>query len=326
MATTIQVVAAGALLLAWIWVLGRPLVTGALGRNAYRGLERSPLEGPELERSRSERSRTALAVAGRIPARLAGWWRTPVEIRRRQLMLATIFAAFGSFLLAIALRGRFVYLFGAMICLLVVHIAVAARVGGTIVAARRAQLVAEAKSRVKAEGMQIRATRVGSLLEPGSEQAAGAETDGGTTGQRTVTVSADGILEDARPSAFRVASEIAAGMAAEPRRESEAVGVTSFVSDLIDLEWGRPPDPSETSAPAPSTERSDRADREPPSESREEASGGQLATEEGSSEPIFTRPTKDVRPRPRRKARPVSIESQLDEEGGLPRAKAVNHP
>ena len=318
MAATIQIIVAGILLLAWVWVLGRPLLSGGMGRGSYPSLDRSYLNqgdlGPdetfELPVAVSEVETTSdsslfpFSVRALLPGFLRRWWRQPIARRRRQLMLATMFATFASFLLAVALRGRFIQLFALMALVLVVHALVAARIGGRIVEARRAVVVADAKRRVQPEGygIRIRAPQVrGKPMEGVEELAALLRGD------------------DASPA---------------------SVGVTSFVSDLIDLEWGSDVEepleapaatrraPSRSSVSESTEPEAEPTVRQPAERSASESPVAEDGAPEPelASEPIFTRAVKDAKSRGRRKARPIYIESQLDEPDKLPDAKAVNHP
>ena len=177
MATTIQIVVAGVLLLAWIWALGRPMA-GSVTQSDYRNLDRRPSRTGRSSRAETgvEPGLDAEAEVGvgdlgdaeevvPLVATMRAWLWRPAAAWRRQLLLATMFASFVSFLLAIALRGSFVLLFLLMASLLIVHLAVAAMVGGRMMAAERAVMVRRAQQYVpRSGGMSIRADRVGDLL------------------------------------------------------------------------------------------------------------------------------------------------------------------
>jgi hypothetical protein len=286
MARAVQIVVAASLIAAWVWVLGRPLIHGLLQLLGTDRLEHSH-SGPTPSRP--------VAVLAWL-----GWHRRPPVVRRRQLMLATMFATFGAFLLAVALRGRFVYLLGLMLAVLAGHLAVASYLGGRIVQARerarRAVLMSPAGRRLlrPAGSMTIRASRVS--LE--HELADG----------RFVSLLADG-----------------------------EHGVSTFVEELIELEWGS------TVGASPAEPTVEAATGEAPTgeAATGEAATGEAATvvesadpagrdTEGRAQPaepevLFTRPAGQPSDRPRRKPRPIYIHSQLDEEG-LDRPRAANHP
>ncbi len=325
MATAIQIFVAGALLVAWIWVLGRPLLSGSDKRRAYDDLDRPIHERPGFDSLPDGEAdefgpfggefgwagRAAVAATG--PPRR--WWHQPVEVRRRQMMLATLLATFLAFFLAVAFKGLFIGLFGLMTIGLVVHLVVASWIGSRIEADRRAVVVSHAKRRVpaRAGGMAIHAPRATELPE--------------------------------------------APLTADP------VEPSSVVSDLIDQAWGRDDEPADSlRAPSVRAPRVDaasddgapvtpsaRADRsvssdvapeprppadgllvegplgdQPPADEHADADADRASVAEpGPAEPIFTRAAKDRRARSRRKAQPIYIESQLDE-AEEPPARAVN--
>lgn len=299
MATTIQVVVAGLLLLAWVAVLGRPADVGEPGSgdqdraSTGSGLPPRPDANAAAERlARLE-----------LPAFIRRRDRVPLTQRRRQRLLATMFAAFASFFLAIAFRGTFVTLFVLMLLALTVHVAIAAWVGGRIVAQQRqarleaAKRAARAQARANAAlfrtGPVIGAGRAGDLVsEPdGHQQRDRAPTGSGSEatdrGQRGSASSRRARGDDGAGSddPFSRAAEIASAL--EASDASGLIRPEDLVSDLIDQAWAEPePDP------AP----------------------------EAEAEPLFTRPSSQFRNRFRRKkrnkgqAKPIHIESQVDDE------------
>lgn len=313
MIAVIQIVVAGGLLLAWVWVLGRPLISGSHDRDRYDDLdipfhERNGLVGADLDRPVFDD--IGVSVVRRalrsVFAPVRRWWRQPIVVRRRQMMLATIFASFVAFLLAVALRGLYVWLFAMMSTLLAAHLLMAAWVGAQITEARRTVQVARIKRRVgaRAGGMEIRAPRATDL--PGSELvvepvlAASVVSDLIDQAWRS-----DHSLPDAAPDRPAVEppveTETETGVGTET--ETEQPTDTAPAADEPASSTEPPPEPATPSPP-------------------EEAVA--VDTTAAGTEPIFTRAAKDRRSRFRRKAKPIYIESQLDESDEIVPARAVN--
>jgi hypothetical protein len=317
MATTIQIVVAGILLLAWIWALGRPLA-GSVTRSDYRSLDHRP---PPQQRRRvpsasevavEENPETGNGDAARPADPVVGWRDTsrqwlhrPAEAWRRQLMLATVFAVFASFLLAIALRGSFIALFALMVLVLVIHLGVASLVGRRMLEVERAAAVRVAQRRVpRASGMSIRADRVGDLLNSPGE-----------------------LTDEEDP--FAVAAELASQLRLDAESETSPVdpGATSDPGggegsgrhDLVVDDAGV----SDRAAEGEDTEP-DNAEDDDPEPDNTDPLDIPDDTADPDSEPIFRRAAKDEPARSRRKAKPIYIESQLDEDGGGLRPRAVN--
>jgi hypothetical protein len=263
----IQIVVAGALLVAWLWVLGRPIVAGPAGRSGLGGFDRGYLESPETA---PPPDGPEIGVGPRLPDVLARWWERPLTYRRRQLLLATMFASFGSFFLAIALRGRFFHLFLLMMAVLTAHLAVASHIGSKLVAVERARRIEAAKRRVRPGSPSIWAPTAGlgsDLSKPIID----------VPMPDDLVPPGHGVFDQPRRSPFNVAAELASLLDSVAERDGH---------ELAD------PDP-------------------PPAKVGE------------ASEPIFTRPVKDDRPRSRRKAQPIHIHSHLDD-GEPPPSRAVN--
>ncbi len=387
MATTIQILVAGSLLLAWIWVLGRPLVGGGtVRRSDYRDLDRSFVARPDAE----------VGPPRQVQALIAWWGRWQPEARRRQLMLATMFAVIASFLLAIALRGMFVTMFLLMVGVFAVHVAIASYYGARIIEDRRAMFVAEVKRTVRLETgtISIKAPRVGPdqpevvssdvVLDDGAREVVTETTqptlpvqfDNEVEVAAEVEVEAESGTDDPvervapaeppasgdtaelldelfapsssrpvvrrpEPSSFDVAHGMASALESGSD-DGQPVGVTSFVSALIESEWG---DDEQLAAPRGAAGAETESATEPEAESEtalgagpEEAETADASTTTDDEpavvetpEPIFTRAAKDEPARSRRRARPIYIEDQLeddddDTEAVFPTAKAVNHP
>ena len=296
MATTIQIVVAGALLLAWIWALGRPL-TGSVSSSDYRRIDNQP-DGLVTDSAAGRYVRRIRKSAFGI--RFLEWAHRPAVAWRRQLMLATMFATFASFLLAIALRGTYVLLFIMMVTILVIHLIVAASIGSRMLRVERAVSVRAAKRRVQRPGgIAIRAERAGvqsSTSSTDDEDAEGhAELD-----------------SDSDRDAFDVAAELASQLAETATPVVPPLVIDDELTETVvpsadGLETGTAEATVTASDPVAGT-----------------SEGGR--TDEVEAEPIFRRAAKDkpARGRARRKAKPIYIESQLDEDDDEPRAKAVN--
>lgn len=327
MATTIQIIVAGTLLLAWIWVLGRPLMSSRTPSAYEEFLARHP------ERAGRTAPQPAAGTAGAessatpaIPSQAAPgwinlarrWWYRPAHVWRRQLLLATMLATFVSFFLAVALRNSlgntFLYLFAMMVFGLVLHLGIAAYVGGRMLQANRAVAVRTVQAQVRPGGMAIRAEQVG----------------GGAAGSRRPILQDDGDVslfefdaadELEADSAFNLAADIASALEHDER--AGVIDEVAEVNELIESEWGgepeTPPAPVAGDAEAPPTP--DPASATDPTADETEAD----PAFDPDGEPIFRRAAKDEPPRPKRKPKPIYIESQLDDEpGGGP--KAVNYP
>lgn len=328
MVAVIQIVVAGGLLLAWVWVLGRPLISGSHDRDPYDDLdipfhERNGLVGTDLDRPVFDD--IGVSVVRRalrsLFAPVRRWWRQPIVVRRRQMMLATIIASFVSFLLAVALRGLYVWLFAMMSTLLAAHLLMAAWVGAQITEARRTVQVARIKRRVgaRAGGMEIRAPRATDL--PGSELV-------------VEPVLAASVVSDLIDEAWRSDHSLPDAAPDRPTAEPGAVRSRSRVSAPASVDTE--PDAVVQTQAATDTEQPTEA----ASEAREAASSPEhppppatpppheeaaaADTTAAGTEPIFTRAAKDRRSRFRRKAKPIYIESQLDESDEIVPARAVN--
>lgn len=330
METAIQITVAGALLLAWIWVLGRPLIASseqAPFKDKHRGYGADVLPSVDLSPDGSDLLDFDPSWGRRLVEGLKRWWGRPVEVWRRQLLMASILAAVASLLLAIALRtsfdSRFIQLFALMLLGLVIHLGIAVLVGRRLLAAGRATPPKVEPRRVSTEGVAISATRI----------------DGGTTILEGIVASeeeepdlfASVELEDDTESAFDLAAELASELDAV--EESQPVDEAALVSGLIESEWGSEPEafgpdegPAADHEPAEDEPAEDEKVIEDSDPGPEEPKARTILPEEPESEPIFRRAAKDEPPRPRRVSKPIYIESQLDGDDDLPGPKAVNHP
>lgn len=312
MGATIQIVIAGALFLAWIWVLGRPLM--ARPPTAYDDfLARNPERAPEPDTESVPSSAHARSQGfGRGVRR---WWNRPADVWRRQLLMASLIAAFISFLLAVALRttmnNLFLYLFGLMLTGLVIHLIIAARLGRRMLEDHRLAMVVATASASKAQpgAFSVQAEQV--------------------SGQNEVDVQPAPEHDDA-DSAFDRAADIASALEVEAWASIDEVGV---VAGMIESEWGHDTDGIVDTDGETADDRAADVDHPdgagqtafegPPAAPTPGADEGP-APDVGAADGIFRRAPVDEPSRGRRKATPIYIESQLDEDGEGP--QAVNFP
>lgn len=334
MGTAVQVAVAAGLALAWIWVLGRPLLGG------FRPSEAEWAAGvaPEDPDGGGDPDFWDIEPVGRF-----GWhgWRqrSPVA-RRRQALLATMFATFASFLLAVALRGRFVWLFGLMLVTLAVHLAIASYLGGKMLRAREE---ARRAGRARAAQPAVATSSVlASAIGPDHDRVDRSYKSPISSGEHAVSSFVEALIqmewgtsaEDA-PSAtppraskpLETATPVApaAPAAVEPTVEVDVLPEPPVEVDVLPpVVVPAAPDLEPEPEPAP------RSRLEPPVEP---AAGADPSSSPGSALPPgkvgpkpapFSRPAAQAAPR-KPKARPIYIHSQLDEEGLEP-PKAVNHP
>ncbi|MEM7342167.1 MAG: hypothetical protein AAF467_26235 [Actinomycetota bacterium] len=284
MATTIQIVVAGGLLLAWIWVLGRPLTTGSTPESDYRRLDTEPTVDPDYDPSFWGSVGT---IRPRWVERVVAWVDRPTTQWRRQLMLATMLAALVAFFLAIAFRGRppFLALFLLMMTVLAVHVAIATVIGNRILGAQRAVVVATEMRKVQPTGMTIRADKVATqVTEP----------------------------ESVFDAAAALASEL---------KDGAPLDQAAMVSDLIDEAWKEPePEPAPAHVPEASPEptEADPAAGATPAPKPKKKRKKKAKTSSGPR--LFRRPGSAGKAKSAQSARPIYIESQLDEEAAIPRA------
>lgn len=134
----LQFLLAGALVVAWIWMLGRPLLT-MLARRSRRD---------SVGHFRYQQAALGHTVGVDRPERLTStvlrpfvdWRAQPLEQRRLQVLLAGAIATFSSVLLAIALRGVYVRLFVIMAIGFSAHVLVAAWIGARELRFRETEL------------------------------------------------------------------------------------------------------------------------------------------------------------------------------------------
>lgn len=338
MGTAVQVAVAAGLALAWIWVLGRPLLGGFRPSEAEWAAGVAP-EDPDDE---GDPEFWDSEPVGRF-----GWhgWRqrSPVA-RRRQALLASMFATFASFLLAVALRGRFVWLFGLMVVTLAVHLAIASYLGGRMVRAREE---ARRAGRLRPAPVAATSSVLASAIGPNHDQVDRSYKSPISSGEHAVSSFVEALIQmewgtvaDEAPSATPArASKPSVEPAAEPMVEVDVLPDPPIEVDVLppaavvqpetvpaapDLEPEPEPAPRSRSRLEPSVEAETTAE---PAAGFEPSPPPDSALPPGKVGPKpapFTRPAAQVAPR-KPKARPIYIHSQLDEEGFEP-PKAVNHP
>jgi len=319
MGTAVQVAVAAGLALAWIWVLGRPLLGGFRPSEAEWAAGVAPAdpddEGGDPEFWDSE------------PVGRFGWhgWRqrSPVA-RRRQALLATMFATFASFLLAVALRGRFVWLFGLMVVTLAVHLSIASYLGGKILRAREE---ARRAGRVRAaQPGSATSSVLASAIGPDHDRVDRSYKSPISSGEQAVSSFVEALIQmewgtsadeapSATPARMSAPAPSPAALPPEPLIEVDVLPDPPIEVDVL-------PPVAEQPEAVPAA-----PDLEPETETEPEVAPKEGAAAEAEAAPKaapFTRPAAQAAPR-KPKARPIYIHSQLDEEGFEP-PKAVNHP
>ncbi len=147
---TLQFIIAGALVAAWAWMLGRPLLTNLFRRSRRDSVGHFRYQQAVLSRPAGYEDEAPSRWADR-PRPLRAWRSQTIERRRLQTMLAFALATFFSMLMAIALRGVFVRLFLIMALCNVVHIGVAAAIGARELRRREREARARAATRIAAK-------------------------------------------------------------------------------------------------------------------------------------------------------------------------------
>ncbi len=345
--STIQFVVAGALIAAWAWMLGRPILTSLFRRSRRDSIGHFRYQQAVLSSSHD---------GGAVPRRwwtdrprpIADWRDQPKERRRLQTMLGFAMATFASMLLAIALRGPLIRLFVLIGVCFLAYLCLAAVVGSMEL--RAAEAVRRQRA-ATAAGASMVVTSVGATERAAvaDSSAALAGSGGSTKATSAVPTGASGPARD-ELSAPIPAHEVGGIVEADEHDldEFESFGTGIFddgfyepIPELavqpltLDSSLFRPDDETVDAAdhgadPAdgghsghePMTDETPALDEQPVSD-EPPASDEQPAPDEAErNEPTFTTPPA-ARVRPRRdKARPIYIEAQLDDEGRP--IKAVN--
>ncbi len=123
----LQFLLAGALVVAWIWMLGRPLLTMLARRSRRDSVGHFRYQQAALGRTLGVEPPERLTSSVLRP--VIDWRAQPLEQRRLQVLLAGAIATFASVLLAIALRGVYVRLFLVMAIGFSAQLLVAAWIG-----------------------------------------------------------------------------------------------------------------------------------------------------------------------------------------------------
>ena len=305
MGTAVQVAVAAGLALAWIWVLGRPLLGGFRPSDAEWAAAGSP-EDPD---GGGDPDFWEVEPVGRF-----GWhgWRQRSSVaRRRQALLATVFATFASFLLALALRGRFVWLFGLMVVTLAVHLGIASYLGGRMLRAREE---ARRAGRVHLPAAPAPSSVLASAIGPNHDRVDRSYRSPISSGGHAVSSFVETLIQmewgtsaDEAPSAAPArVSKPAPAATFEPPIEVDVLPDPTIEVDVL------PPVAAEPESVPAAPELEPEPELEP------------ATPEAGPKQAPFTRPAAQIAPR-KPKARPIYIHSQLDEQGFQP-PKAVNHP
>ncbi|MEM7273980.1 MAG: hypothetical protein AAF547_12925 [Actinomycetota bacterium] len=127
--STLQFIVAGALIAAWAWMLGRPVLINLVRRSRRDSVGHFRYQQAVLGRPLDQDPAPRRSVLRTAVAPVRAWWRQPIERRRLQIMLAFAFATFASMLLAIALRGGAVRLFLTMLGAFLCYLCYAALIG-----------------------------------------------------------------------------------------------------------------------------------------------------------------------------------------------------
>ena len=282
----LQFLVAGALAIAWIWMLGRPLLTMLVRRTRRDSVDHFRYQQAALGRSVGfDDDFERLQQLARFHP-IADWRAQPLHQRRLQILLGTGLATFVAALLAIALRGTFVRLFLVMTILLTVHLLVAAFIGSRELRSREAEAARRAAGRPASE--EAAAARAAAPARPAPEPVI-ADDD-----LLTNNGIADGLFDD---GFFEPIPEL--------ERLSESGESDGDTPDL-------PPAPAAPEVDAPAAT----APEPMPEEVERPAAGDRT---------FATAPAARTRPQRKPKARPIYIESELDEDGGADdQRRAVN--
>ncbi len=274
----LQFLVAGALVVAWIWMLGRPLLAAMARRSRRDSVDHFRYQQAVLGRSAEDDFERWERLAGFHP--IADWRAQPVYQRRLQVMLGFALAAFSSSLLAIALRGMFIRLFLVMTVAFALYLVVAAVIGSRELRSGGVErrVPRSRPAEVGAERVERRPDRA-----HGRRDAATAEDDDEWLLDRDDV--AGGLFDD---GFFEPIPEL------ERLSEPPVPAVASSDTDG----GGDEQVETETAATVDDGARPDEA----------------VAGTERSAEPTFTSaPAARTRPPRRPKARPIYIESELDE-------------
>lgn len=134
----LQFLLAGALVVAWIWMLGRPLLAMLARRSRRDSVGHFRYQQAALGHTVDVDRPVGLTSTLLRP--FLDWRDQPLGQRRLQVLLAGAMATFTSALLAIALRGVYIRLFLIMTLAFGVHLLIAAWIGARELRAQDAEL------------------------------------------------------------------------------------------------------------------------------------------------------------------------------------------
>lgn len=126
--STLQFVVAGALVAAWVWMLGRPILTNLFRRSRRDSVGHFRYQQAVLSRSAGHEVGPSRSFSYRLNP-FAAWRSQAVERRRLQLMLGFAIATFVSLLLALALHSIFTRLFFVVSGGFIIYLGVAIYIG-----------------------------------------------------------------------------------------------------------------------------------------------------------------------------------------------------
>lgn len=175
--STLQFLIAGALIVAWGWMLGRPILTNLFRRSRRDSVGHFRYQQAVLGRPLEDDpffSRRSVVQTAIQPFR--DWRAQPRERRRLQVMLGFGFATFFSLLMAIALRGSAVRLFLIMLACFAVYLGYAAAVGSAQLR-REERALSDAAGRATARGGQQRQAVADQPEDAGQAEDAGQRRD-----------------------------------------------------------------------------------------------------------------------------------------------------
>lgn len=134
----LQFLLAGALVVAWIWMLGRPLLTMLARRSRRDSVGHFRYQQAALGQTIGVDPAPRWTSSVLRP--VTDWRAQPLEQRRLQVLLGGGLATFASALLAIALRGSYIRLFLIMTAGFTAHLLIAAWIGSRELRQRDAEL------------------------------------------------------------------------------------------------------------------------------------------------------------------------------------------
>ena len=148
--STLQYGVAGLLGLAWLWMLGRPLLLSVMRRSRRNSIGYFRQQQAALAAA-GDYPEVPLSLWERRPRPMARWWNQRPERRRLQMLLGSALATFSTLLLAIALKGMFWFLFVVAIICFAMYVSFATYVGAARLRHHEAQVRVRRRAVVSAE-------------------------------------------------------------------------------------------------------------------------------------------------------------------------------